>query len=211
MTEGEVDVLYGDEMRIGYAHILEALRAMGYPKPGDERHFATTAERCASALCSMVVPAVEMEREVNGLMQSGFPSPNGEMVVVLNIAANSLCPHHLLPVIYDISVGYLPRPEPTGGFVMLGLSKLPRLVKLLARQPICQETLAQAIADAIFKCFNSLGVGVHTRGLHTCMICRGVEGEHSVAIVNALRGPFFDKPSARAEFFAMIATGKSRI
>jgi len=200
-----------DNLQHSYEQILAVLLEMGYPREGDGRHFATTAERCAQALRTMVIPASEMQEEMTKLVSKGFPSPNGEMVVVLNVAANSICPHHLLPVLYDVSVGYLPRKAEDDGYIMLGLSKLPRLVKLLAKQPLCQEAYAQAVADAIHHGFGSLGVAVHTRGLHTCMTCRGVEGEHSVAIVNALRGPFFDKPSARAEFFSMVASGKPRI
>ena len=69
-------------------------------------------------------------------MTSVFPCKHQQMVVANGIKVFWMCPHHFLPVHYDISVGYLPGPDKAQ---VLGLSKMLRLTKLLAARPILQS------------------------------------------------------------------------
>ena len=74
-----------------------------------------------------------------------FPNDAGydELVLAKNIPMQSLCEHHLLPFHGVAHVGYLP------GKRILGLSKLPRVVELFARDLQVQERLTQQVADGL--------------------------------------------------------------
>lgn len=88
-------------------------------------------------------------------------------VHVKDIRARGICPHHLLPVLITADVCYKPNSK------FLGLSKVHRLVKILARRPVLQERLTEDIAismENILQC----PVRVKLSAIHMCMASRGV-------------------------------------
>jgi GTP cyclohydrolase I len=94
------------------------------------------------------------------------------IVVLAGYRFTSVCEHHLLPFMGEADVGYLPN---TGdGAVVVGLSKLGRLVDLYARRLQVQERLTQQIATALDGHLKPRGVAVRIRAKHLCMECRGV-------------------------------------
>jgi GTP cyclohydrolase I len=133
---------------------------------------------------------------VEEILSKTFPCDFDEMVVVTDIEATGVCPHHLMPVRYTIHVGYIPSQEGQ----VLGLSKIPRLVCLLAARPILQEQLTKDIADIFEDNLNPLGVMVVVSGGHSCMQCRGVRMSGSRMITSAIRGVFQDDSAAKQEF-----------
>src|SRR4030042_4734935 len=70
-----------------------------------------------------------------------------EMVILKDIPFYSMCEHHLLPCYGVAHVGYIPG---DGGRVV-GISKLARVVEIVARRPQLQERMTQQIAEAIFQ------------------------------------------------------------
>src|ERR687892_2260145 len=73
----------------------------------------------------------------------GFQEGHREMVLVRDIPLQTLCEHHLLPMVGKAHVGYIPDGK------VVGLSKLARVVEGYARRPQLQERLTAQVADAI--------------------------------------------------------------
>lgn len=144
---------------------------------------------------------IDREKDINEVLSTGFNSEYDGMVVVSDIHCFSMCPHHFLPVEYFIDFGYIPNGK------VLGISKLGRLVSLLAKQPILQEDLTRNIVKYITKNLNPLGVIVQVRGRHFCMVMRGVQQVDTWTLTSELSGEF-DKASVREEFALMLPKRK---
>lgn len=127
-----------------------------------------------------------------------FPSDSEEMVIVKDIELFSLCEHHLLPFIGKCHVAYIPN-----GMV-LGLSKVARVVDMFARRLQIQEALAQQIASTIQEATNASGVGVIVEAKHMCMMMRGVEKQNSSMKTSAMLGTFRTHQATRTEFLALL-------
>ena len=133
-----------------YAQILEALDDLGYPVKTDF-NFAETAVRAARAMVEMVRPTDEIKLQIDEMLSRTFPAQYDEMVISKHNISFGMCPHHLLPVIYRISVAYLP------GERVLGISKLSRVVQLLAHRPLLQEDLTQELAGLLHERMETRG------------------------------------------------------
>ena len=104
-------------------------------------------------------------QEIKKCFKSTFPSKNtSKMIFAPNIIAHSMCPHHMLPVSYNLTVAYIP--SDTGSVV--GASKLERVSRILAARAILQEDLTDEISDTINKELKPLGVAVVVSGIHDC-------------------------------------------
>lgn len=136
-----------------------------------------------------------------------FKEQCDEMVIVKDIEVFSTCKHHMLPFFGKCHIGYIPTNN-----MVIGASKLPRLVNCFARRLQTQETLANQIADAIMKYVKPLGCGVIIECHHMCMMSRGIKSNNSKLVTSALRGIFKkeDKKNpaskyTRAEFLKLLA------
>ena len=136
-----------------------------------------------------------LEEVLNGAV---FSTDNDEMVILKDIELYSLCEHHLLPFIGRAHVAYLPNGK------VIGLSKIARIVDMYARRLQIQENLTKEIADAIQEVTDALGVAVHIRAKHLCMMMRGVEKQNSEMSTSIMLGGFRNSPATRAEFLQLI-------
>ena len=123
-----------------------------------------------------------------------------EMVIVRDIPFYSMCEHHLLPFYGMVHVGYIPDVQGR----VVGLSKLARVVEVIASRPQIQERMTTEIADTIMDGLKPSGVAVVVQAEHLCMIMRGVKKPGSNIITSAIRGAFRKKAETRAEFFSLI-------
>jgi GTP cyclohydrolase I len=119
-----------------------------------------------------------------------------QIISVSGIPFHSLCEHHVLPFSGTVAVAYLP------GDQIIGLSKLPRVVRALSRRLQVQERLTKQIADVINKA-SPKGVAVYIKAHHTCMSARGVESE-GIMETSVAEGVFRDHPGAKAEVLGML-------
>jgi GTP cyclohydrolase IA len=120
------------------------------------------------------------------------------MVIVKPIITVGLCPHHFLPVEYNISVGYIPTKK------VIGLSKIPRLVEWLAHKPALQEDLTKEIVDNITQLLKPRGVICVVKGKHSCMRIRGVKQKSGEMTTSHFSGDF-EKIAPRNEFNSLIS------
>ena len=134
------------------------------------------------------------------LNEALFTVTYDEMVVIKDIECFSMCEHHLLPFFGKAHVAYLPQGK------VVGLSKIPRLVDMYARRLQVQERLTVEIAEAIEKWVQPRGVAVVIEAMHLCMIMRGVQKQHSVAVTSCMLGAFREQQQTRDEFLALIRT-----
>lgn len=132
------------------------------------------------------------------ILSRRFKVPYDEMVVVKGIRFFSLCEHHMLPFYGTASVGYIP-----GGEVV-GLSKIPRLVKAFARRLQVQERFTNQIADHMEHHLCAEGVGVLIEAKHMCMGCRGIMQPEAKMVTSAMRGLMMDDAKARTEFLGLV-------
>ena len=121
-----------------------------------------------------------------------------EMVVLTDIRFDSFCEHHLALFSGSVDVGYIPRG------VILGLSKLTRVVALYSKRLQVQERLTNQIANFINDHCKPIGVGVIVRASHSCMSSRGVHQPTVTAQTSALRGEMLEKPEVRDEFLRLV-------
>ena len=130
----------------------------------------------------------------------GFEEGHREMVIVRDIPFYSMCEHHLLPFYGVAHIGYIPNVDGR----VVGLSKLARVVEVVASRPQLQERMTTEIADAIMEGLKPSGVAVVVQAEHLCMIMRGVKKPGSNIITSAIRGAFRSKRETRAEFFSLV-------
>ena len=128
-----------------------------------------------------------------------FEEGHDELVLIRDIPFASTCEHHLVPFVGRAHVGYLPN---AAGQVT-GLSKLARLVDLVARQPNLQERITTTIADTLEKALSPRGVIVIIEAEHYCMTMRGIRKPGAVTVTSAVRGLMRDDARTRAEAMAL--------
>ncbi len=121
-----------------------------------------------------------------------------EMVIVKDIDFYSLCEHHLLPFYGRAHVAYIPN-----GLVV-GLSKIPRMVDIFSRRLQIQENMTQQIADCLNTHLHPFGVAVVVEGMHMCVMMRGVKKANAVMVTSSLIGTFKNDPKTRTEFMQLI-------
>jgi len=143
---------------------------------------------------------VGVDKDAKEELAVGYELGHREMVIVRDIPFYSMCEHHLLPFYGTVHIGYIP--DVNGRVV--GISKLARVVEILARRPQIQERMTTQIADAIFDGLKPDGVAIVVKAEHLCMVMRGIKKPGSNVITSALRGTFRRKAASRAEFFSLI-------
>jgi GTP cyclohydrolase I len=139
-----------------------------------------------------------VKERITELLAKTFPAKYTEMVISKHNTAFGVCPHHLLPVVYRISLAYIPTEK------VLGLSKLSRLARLVARGPRLQEDLTHELADILHDQLQSQGSAVYIEGLHMCMAARGVHAHEARLVTSGVRGIFLDKLATREEFIKLV-------
>lgn len=131
-------------------------------------------------------------------LRRGFQEQHKEMVILRGIPFYSLCEHHFLPFHGQAHVGYVPEGR------IVGVSKLARVVDILAHRPQMQERLTSQIADAIMEGLGPDGVAVVIEAQHLCMTMRGVQKSGTTMITSAIRGGFRSRGVTRSEFLSLV-------
>ena len=103
-----------------------------------------------------------------------FPNEyDSEMVIVKDIPFVSICEHHWLPFDGKVTVGYVPDKT------IIGLSKIPRIVRYFSKKPQLQEQLTTEIGDFLFDLLKPHALFVECEAKHQCVMCRGAESDCS--------------------------------
>ena len=186
----------------GFTKILEGVNQLGYDTK--DENFADTAKRAAKGFHELINDQKQVKGEVAALIAKTFPAKYTEMVISKHNTAFGMCPHHLLPVIYRISMAYIPTDK------VLGLSKLSRLARMIARGPRLQEDLTHELADILHRQLASQGSAVYIEGLHMCMAARGVGAHEARLVTSGVRGVFLEM-ATREEFLKLVIAPTSTV
>ncbi len=122
-----------------------------------------------------------------------------EIILLKGIALYSVCEHHLLPFIGKAHIAYIPKEGR-----VTGLSKLVRVVDVLAKRPQVQERLTTQIAEIIMRKLKPQGCMVIIEAEHMCMSMRGVKKPGTLTVTSAVRGIFQENEKTRSETLALI-------
>jgi GTP cyclohydrolase IA len=129
-----------------------------------------------------------------------FEEGHDELILERDIPFASMCEHHLVPFTGRAHVGYIPN---TSGQIT-GLSKLARLVDVVAKRPNLQERMTTTIADTLVTALAPRGVIVVLEAEHLCMSMRGVRKPGAVTVTSAVRGSLRQDARTRAEAMMLI-------
>lgn len=149
------------------------LTALGVDLAGDS--YAETPYRVAKMYTKELFSSIGKKPEIDITTFSNKSYKH--YVSMKGIPYYSTCSHHLMPFFGKVDIAYFPSQENSR---IIGLSKLPRIIKFLSRKPQVQEEFTNEIAEFIFKELKPTGILVRVTGLHTCVSARGAEVESEV-------------------------------
>jgi GTP cyclohydrolase I len=143
-----------------------------------------------------------LHKDPASVLKRTFVEKYDEMVLVKDIAFESMCEHHLLPFFGTAHIAYIPNGK------IVGLSKIPRAVEIVAHRPQVQERMTEELADLVMDELEAQGAAVVLEASHTCMSIRGVRKPGSICTTSAMRGTFRANLTTRSEFLSLIRSGK---
>ncbi len=137
----------------------------------------------------------DAERELEVVLEQ----KHHEIILLKNVPLYSVCEHHLTPFMGRVHIAYIPKQGR-----VTGLSKLARVVDVLAKRPQVQERLTTQIAEMIMSKLKPQGCMVVIEAEHLCMAMRGVKKPGTLTITSAVRGIFKENAKTRTEALALI-------
>ena len=134
------------------------------------------------------------------LLERTFDETEGydEIVLLRDIRLESVCEHHMVPIIGRAHVAYLPHRR------VVGISKLARVVDAYSKRLQIQEKLTAQIANTINEVLQPRGVAVIIEATHQCMTTRGVHKPGTSMVTSRMLGAFREDQATRRELLAMI-------
>ena len=141
-----------------------------------------------------------------GLDYSNFPKctaiqnkfkNNRSFLLEKNINVQSNCEHHFVVIDGLATVAYIP------DTLLLGISKLNRIVQFFAKRPQVQERLTEQIRATIQFITKTEDVAVLIDAKHYCVKSRGIQDQNSSTVTLSVGGRFADEDSTlRQEFLS---------
>jgi len=155
----------------------------------NDHNYTDTPERYAKALLEMFQPA-----ETDW---ATFEEEFSDFILLRGHKMWSLCPHHLLPVHFEVSLAYIPHGR------VLGLSKLARLLDECNSGPLLQERFTKLAIDKVAEiCPGIKGAACIIHGVHSCLSMRGVKSAADF-ITYRLNGVFETDSALEQRFFSL--------
>ncbi|HEY2830468.1 MAG TPA: GTP cyclohydrolase I [Thermoanaerobaculia bacterium] len=180
-------------------HLREALRLLHVDM--ENENIVDTPRRWADSLVAMTSGYDYTDvKKLTTLFRKACSTADEacQNLVVIGGTYKTLCAHHILPFFGQFIIGYIPER------MIIGASKIPRIVEVHMRRLQSQEHLAHDVADTIERILEPLGLAVWMGGVHMCMVMRGVEQESSFMETNVLRGSFLADERTRHEFMSIV-------
>jgi GTP cyclohydrolase IA len=126
------------------------------------------------------------DEDPHAMLERTFEEVEGydDIVMLRDIAINSHCEHHMVPIIGKAHIAYLPNQR------VVGISKLARVIDAYARRLQTQETMTAQIVRCIQDTLQPKGVALLVDAKHECMTTRGVYKPNVSTITTTFTGVF---------------------
>jgi len=174
-------------------HYIEqgvALILKGIGADRNDHNYTDTPERYARALTEMFTPK---ETE-----WATFTEEFSDFILLRGHEMYSLCPHHLFPVKFNVSLAYIPDGQ------VLGLSKLARVLHECNRGPLLQEAFTKMAIERLHHiCKGVQGAACFIAGEHGCLSMRGVRSNADF-VTYRLDGLFAQDKDLERRFFELV-------
>ena len=140
------------------------------------------------------------DEDPTSLLASTFEEVEGynDIVLLQDIAFQSHCEHHVVPISGTAHIAYLPDNK------VVGISKLARVLDAYARRLQTQETMTAQIASCINGALRPKGVAVIVKAQHQCMTSRGVNKPGVAMVTRTFTGVFKDDPAMETRLMNML-------
>ena len=170
---------------------------MDREKDPDRDGLAETPERLVRAYREYFCGYEEDPEQV---LRKTFSEVDGydEMIVLRGVTFESHCEHHIAPIIGRVWVGYIP------DRLVVGISKLARVVEIFSKRLQIQERLTAQIANSVEEALKPRGVAVVVKAAHHCMTHRGVHKRGADLVTSRMLGVFRDQTMTRSEFLSLV-------
>ena len=124
-----------------------------------------------------------------------------DMVMLRGIDLQSHCEHHMVPILGQAHIAYLPDRR------VVGISKLARVLDSFGKRLQTQETMTAQVANAIQNALKPKGVAILVDAQHQCMTTRGVKKSGVSMITTRFTGRFEEDTDLRERFYRQIKIG----
>lgn len=124
-----------------------------------------------------------------------------DMVMLRGIDLQSHCEHHMVPILGQAHIAYLPDQR------VVGISKLARVLDSFGRRLQTQETMTAQVANAIQNALKPKGVAILIDAQHQCMTTRGVKKPDVSMVTTRFTGQFQTDSDLRDRFYQHIKLG----
>lgn len=188
-----------DDEKIGYIseRFKEIMEVLGLDLSDDS--LAQTPNRIAKMYVKEIFSGLDIKNfPAISFFENRFAHQEKSGMVFVSASFNSFCEHHFVPMNGTAYVAYIPNRK------IIGLSKIPRVVRFFARRPQVQERLTAQIADSLSILLETENIAVSLVAEHFCVIARGVQDSESMTTTSMLRGDFENDASLKREFFDSI-------
>lgn len=167
----------------------------------EDPNFKDTPRRMSKAFNEILSGEADTFEKARGILCSvEFPTPYSGIIMAPKHRSFSMCPHHMLPVEYETTIAYFPNKAVTGA------SKLVRLIDLLSKRAVLQETFTEDLCFFMKDLLKPKGVAVFVKGIHMCMRCRGVK-TRAPFVTQKLDGVFIENDAVRNELMLTMQNG----
>lgn len=175
-------------------HFSEIMQILGLDL--NDESLAKTPYRVAKMYVKEIFSGLQPEYFPKvSFIEDRYKTEGSYNFVFSKVHFTSFCEHHFVPMVGVAYVAYLPHKK------LIGLSKIPRIVRFFSRRPQVQERLNAQIADSLCTLLETEDVAVSMSAQHYCVVARGIEDQNSHTTTQVLRGKFQSDAGIQRRFF----------
>ncbi len=179
------------------SHFRQIMETLGLDL--DDPSLDKTPDRVAKMYVDEVFSGLSLENFPRvSFVEDPVQTESSSSFISLKAGFTSFCEHHFVPFSGQAYIAYRPNGK------LIGLSKIPRIVRYFAKRPQLQERLTAQIADALSILLETEDIAICVIATHFCVVARGVEDENSQTTTHHFRGCFNSDPSAKREFYEAL-------